>query len=64
MNTKVGDTALEILGKTKSQLAFHALESAYKFVDEISKNKINKALSSLKILVSELIILLIFIVKY
>ena len=49
METKVGDVALEILAKTKSQLAFHALESALKFADEKMKSKINKSLSELKL---------------
>ena len=49
MNTKVGDTALEILGKTKSQLAYHALDNAQKYADETSKVKISKALSELKL---------------
>ena len=44
--SKVGDLALEILAKTKSQLAFHALENAKKYSDE---SAINKALSELKL---------------
>ncbi len=49
LNSKVGDTALEILGKTKSQLAFHALSNVQKYVDEDLRAKINKALSELKL---------------
>ena len=49
MDTNVGDVALEILAKTKSQLAYHALENAQKYANEASKAKINKALSELKI---------------
>jgi len=46
---KVADIALEILAKTKSQLAFHALENVKKFLDADYQSKINKALSELKI---------------
>ncbi len=49
MGTSVGDVALEILAKTKSQLAFHALENAKKFVDEVYQIKLNKAISELKL---------------
>ena len=49
METEVGDVALEILAKTRSQLAYHALENAYKYVDEKIQVKINKALSELKL---------------
>lgn len=49
METEVGDVALEILGKTKSQLAYHALENVKQYVDEAQQAKINKALSSLKL---------------
>ena len=49
MGSKVGDTALEILAKTKSQLAFHALENAKNFADDTMQAKINKAISELKI---------------
>ncbi|MBE7711947.1 MAG: hypothetical protein E7Z92_07420 [Cyanobacteria bacterium SIG31] len=49
MDNKVGEVALEILGKTKSQLAFHALEKAKNFVNETMQVKINKALSELKL---------------
>ena len=49
MNSNIADTALEILGKTKSQLAFHALETVKKYSDEKLSAKINKALSELKL---------------
>lgn len=48
MGTDVGNTALEILGRSKSQLAYHALESAKQYAPEELKNKINKSLSELK----------------
>ncbi len=47
IGSNVGDVALEILAKTKSQLAFHALEKAKKYAKEDSK--INKAISELKL---------------
>ncbi|MBO5738889.1 hypothetical protein J6R97_06070 [bacterium] len=49
MNSEVGDIALEILAKTKSQLAFHALENAKKYVNETKQTRINKAISELKL---------------
>lgn len=49
METEVGDVALEILARTRSQLAYHALDNAYKYVDEKIQVKINKALSELKL---------------
>ncbi len=49
METEVGDVALEILGNTKSQLAYHALENVKQYVNEAQQAKINKALSSLKL---------------
>ena len=49
MESKVGEATLEILAKTKSQLAYHALDKAKKFVDDLMQAKINKALSELKI---------------
>lgn len=49
METEVGDTALEILSRTKSQLAYHALENVKQYVNEVQQAKINKALSSLKL---------------
>jgi hypothetical protein len=48
MNTEVGYTALEILGRSKSQLAYHALENAKKFAPENLISRINKAISELK----------------
>jgi len=48
MNTEVGSVALEILGRSKSQLAYHALENAKTFASETLQGKINKALSELK----------------
>ena len=48
MNTEVGFTALEILGRTKSQLAYHALENAKKYAAPTLSSRINKALSELK----------------
>lgn len=49
METEVGDVALEILSKTKSQLAYHALENVKQYVSEFQQTKINKALSTLKL---------------
>ena len=49
MDSEVGETALELLGRTKSQLAFHALENAQKYVSESMQSKINKELSALKL---------------
>lgn len=48
INTEVGYTALEILGRTKSQLAYHALENALDYASDNFKSRINKALSELK----------------
>ena len=48
MNTEAGFTALEILGRTKSQLAYHALENAKPYAPESLHSRINKALSELK----------------
>ena len=48
MDSEVGETALNILGRSKSQLAFHALETAKSYAPEVLKQKINKALSELK----------------
>ncbi len=48
MDSEVGYTALDILGRTKSQLAYHALENAKTFAPDELKNKINKAISELK----------------
>lgn len=49
MNSEVGEAALEILGKTKSQLAYHALDNSKKYVDEKMSPRLNKALSELKL---------------
>ena len=49
IKSEVGDTCLEILGKTRSQLAFHALEKSKMFADESKLSKINKSLSELKL---------------
>ena len=48
IDSEVGLVALSILGRTKSQLAYHALEKAKDFVSDELKVKINKALSELK----------------
>ena len=48
MDTEVGFTALEILGRTKSQLAYHALENAKGYASQNLISRINKALSELK----------------
>ena len=48
INTEVGNVALEILGRSKSQLAYHALENAKKYAPENLLGKINKAISELK----------------
>lgn len=48
MNTEVGNVALEILGRSKSQLAYHAIENALSFAPEELKSRMNKALSELK----------------
>lgn len=47
--TETGKTALEILGNSKSQLAYHALNSALDFVDENLIPTIRKNLSVLKL---------------
>lgn len=48
INSEVGGVALEILGRSKSQLAYHALETAKSFAPDYLETKINKALSELK----------------
>lgn len=48
MGTEVGNVALDILGRSKSQLAYHALENAKKFVSSDMQGRINKAISELK----------------
>ncbi len=47
--TETGKTALEILGNSKSQLAYHALNNALDFVDENLIPAIRKNLSVLKL---------------
>lgn len=49
INNPISEDILNILGRTKSQLAFHALENVKRYVDESMVTKINKALSELKI---------------
>lgn len=49
MGSEVGNVALEILGRSRSQLAFHALENAKVFVNGETLIGINKAMSELKI---------------
>lgn len=44
-----GYTALELLGETRSQLAYHALEEALGFVSDKLKPIVNKNLSKLKL---------------
>ncbi len=48
IDTEVGNTALDILGRSKSQLAYHALENAKSYASEQLQTRINKALSELK----------------
>lgn len=48
MDTEVGFTALEILGRTKSQLAYHAIENAKAYAPLSLHSRMNKALSELK----------------
>ena len=48
MNSEVGVVALEILGRSKSQLAYHALNHAMEHANEEMKARINKAISELK----------------
>lgn len=48
IGTEVGNAALDILGRSKSQLAYHALENAKKFASEDLQGRINKAVSELK----------------
>ena len=49
MNSEISDTALDVLSKTKSQLAYHALDNVMRFVDEATRAKVNKALSAIKL---------------
>ncbi len=48
IGTEVGNVALDILGRSKSQLAYHALSRAKQFAPEELLGKINKAVSELK----------------
>ena len=48
IDTEVGFVTLEILGRTKSQLAYHALENVKSYAPQTLHNRINKALSELK----------------
>lgn len=48
-DTKAGKTALDILGNSKSQLAYHALNSSLEFVDESIIPCIKRNLSILKL---------------
>ena len=48
IGTEVGNAALDVLGRSKSQLAYHALENAKKFASEDLQGRINKAVSELK----------------
>lgn len=49
IGNKVGDEALDILGRSRSQLAFHALENAKQYASPSTLININKALSTLKL---------------
>lgn len=48
-DSETGKEALEILGNSKSQLAYHALNTAYDFVSEELKPLVKKNLSILKL---------------
>ena len=48
IGTEVGNAALDLSGRSKSQLAYHALENAKKFASEDLQGRINKAVSELK----------------
>lgn len=48
IDSEVGYTALEILGRSKSQLAYHALVNAKIFAPENLQTRIDKAISELK----------------
>ncbi len=48
-DSETGVEALRILGESKSQLAFHALNTALEFADEKVKPLIKKSISTLKI---------------
>ena len=47
-SSEVGLTALEILGRTKSQLAFHAIQKILPYLTEKTQTRAKKALSELK----------------
>ena len=48
-DTDAGKTALDILGSSKSQLAYHALNSALDTIDESLLPAVKKNLSILKL---------------
>ena len=48
IDTEVGYTAMEILGRSRSQLAYHALDKAKEYAPESIQSRINKAISELK----------------
>lgn len=48
-DTEAGKTALELLGDTKSQLAYHALNDSLQTADDSLKSSINRNLSKLKL---------------
>lgn len=48
-DSEIGKEALELLGNSRSQLAYHALNTAYDFADETLKPLIKKNLSKLKL---------------
>ena len=48
-DSEVGLEALKLLGESKSQLAFHALNTATEFTDEKIAQSVKKSLSTLKI---------------
>lgn len=48
-DSETGKTALDILGNSKSQLAYHALSTSYDFVPENLKQAVKKNLSILKL---------------
>ena len=49
MGTPVGDEALKFLGRSRSQLAFHALENVKKYMPADIQASINKEISALKL---------------
>ena len=48
IENEVGETALDLLGRSKSQLAYHALNNSLKYAPENLQPKIKKAISELK----------------